>query len=147
MTITLYRQLATKAEEDKKDKNHENNSKPKGDHTIDNDLHLGKNNMTKGKLSKLKPAGAAETLGAMVDNQGNLITEHESMADLRCHAVETRQRRTQESNTDSRQLSTRPRRNPVHGMAKIRQHGYPHPLASTQFHVHKQRHHDTLPGI
>ena len=43
---------------------------------------MGKNNRRTGKLAKLKPAGTAETLGAMVDDHGNIITKHEDMADL-----------------------------------------------------------------
>ena len=34
------------------------------------------------KLARLKPAGTAETLGAMTDDQGNIITNREDMADL-----------------------------------------------------------------
>ena len=41
---------------------------------------MGKNNRRKGKLATLKPAGTAETLGAMVDDHGNIITKHEDMA-------------------------------------------------------------------
>ena len=43
---------------------------------------MGKNNRRRGKLAKLKTAGTAETLGAMVDDHGNIITKHEDMADL-----------------------------------------------------------------
>ena len=59
---------------------------------------MGKNNRRKGKLAKLKPAGTAGTLGAMVDDHGNIITKHEDMADLlqnhwsRCSATKKPQR-------------------------------------------------------
>ncbi len=48
----------------------------------DKGLHMGKNNRKKSKLSRFKPAGATGTLGAMVDNNGNITTQHSSMAEL-----------------------------------------------------------------
>ena len=82
-TLTLYRQLALKAEEIRNGtektmhKNEPQNQEPEEDK-----LHMGKNNRKKTELARLKPAGAAETLGAMVDDQGSIITKHEDMADL-----------------------------------------------------------------
>jgi hypothetical protein len=45
-------------------------------------LHMGKNNTKKAKLARLRPPGAGGNLGAMVDDEGKIITETTEMADL-----------------------------------------------------------------
>ena len=81
--LTLYRQLALKAEEKKTGGGSTTPAEGKDtQETLEDELNMGKNNRRKGKLAKLKPAGTAETLGAMVDDHGNIITKHEDMADL-----------------------------------------------------------------
>ena len=43
---------------------------------------MGKNNTCNSKLSRLKAPGDAETLGAMVDDKGNIVTEPIDVAEL-----------------------------------------------------------------
>ena len=45
-------------------------------------LHMGKNNHKKAKLSRLRPPGSSGNLGAMVDDEGRIITYTPCMADL-----------------------------------------------------------------
>jgi hypothetical protein len=82
VTLSLYKLLALKKAEHLQANQEDPPSDHKQKHTPDAELHMRQNNRRNSKLSRLKPAGAAETLGSMVDNHGNIITELTEMADL-----------------------------------------------------------------
>ena len=82
VTLILYQQLALKEAEQPHNDPLEHNDEQPSDQLLETEFHMGKNNKRNSKLSCLKPAGAAEALGAMVDNHGNIVTEQDTMADL-----------------------------------------------------------------